>query len=74
MRMYTLTGPAEMMEPEKEIKIERTLPKVEKQKVKVSKLNVVYLGERQSSKTIDSQFLQRSRLDDDEGVIIEYIS
>lgn len=65
--MYTLTGPAEMMRPEEEIKLERVEKKETKPKVKVDKLNVIYLGEKKSNTQFHGDF-QRSRLDDDEGV------
>lgn len=72
MRMYTLTGPSERMRVEEEIKIEKVIKKEEKPKVKVSKLNILYLGEKTSNKPIDSEFLQRQRLDDDEGVRLSF--
>ena len=56
---------------EEEIKLEKQekQEKQEKPKVRVNKLNILYLGEKTSNKPIDSEFLQRSRLDDDEGVL-----
>ena len=75
MRMYTLTGPSEMMQPEQEIKIERSVlqekkveEKKQERKYKVDKLNIVYLGEKKANPSYDRDMFDRSRLDDDEGV------
>ena len=75
MRMYTLTGPSEMMQPEQEIKIERQVLQEEKveekkqeRKYKVDKLNIVYLGEKKANPSYDRDMFDRSRLDDDDGV------
>ena len=71
-----MVGPSEFMREEEEIKIEKTerpAPK-EKPKVKVAKLNIAYVGEKVKGSSFDSELFDRSRLDDDEGVIILFFS